>query len=461
MTSRALRYQASRVWMEEEILAGRPVQHRRHVLEVDPSELTSELAARAERIFDGAIYLESVSRHRILDSGVEPELSFGEDTDHLLAMDASVITTVGELPELERPSEDPEMVISAWEQWLERYVAVAEATIDLINVNPPKFGRDHSGRKAEWRAIPLSFGEGLEFEVSPEDGGEAMQAALSGWAWLRRARELFAPESVAAATEATAPERPVARGWIKEGVAEAAEHFRALIKRLYAAAKAHDAVLRCEVLDFDAEMERWAAELGSERLKLGIEDGYRMNSRYLAERLAKEAPGFYAMPVALASKGWAAKAASPSEPALRLRRAIAETVGRIAPENIGGRPTVEIMILSRPPHQMYWAEGGSGSVAEFPDRAGWPWEIDFDGDLIGADPTPFEAVVVKNWLGRFHLLGAVADEYGNGAPGVWAVPDPDRYHADGSVDPDDPDESTRAKAKRKPPGPNGADDIPF
>src|ERR1700760_105272 len=111
MTSRALRYQASRGWMEEEILAGRPVRHRRHLLEFDLEELNSDLAARAERIFDGAVYLESVLRHRVLDSGIDPELSLGPDDDHLVSMDVPVVASVGELPELERPTDDPGAVI--------------------------------------------------------------------------------------------------------------------------------------------------------------------------------------------------------------------------------------------------------------------------------------------------------------------------------------------------------------
>jgi len=458
MTSRALRYQASRAWMEEEILAGRPVRHRRHLLEFDPEELDSDLAARAERIFDGAIYLESVRRHRVLDSGIDPELSLGPDNDQLVPMDAPVVVAIGELPELERPTDDPDAVIGAWEGWLERYVALATSAIEATVLTPPRMVRKHTGNRTNWGALQLSFGPGLEFRVSLADGAEAMQVALSGSAWLRRAEQLFDAESVAAATEATSPERLVAFRWIEAG--EAPDRFQVWAKRLYAAAKAHDGALRCEVLDFEVEMERWAAEYGSQRLQLGIDDGYRMNSRYLAERLAKEAPGFYAMPVKLATKGWAAKATSPSEPALRLRRLIAETVARSAPENIGGRPEVEIMIITRPPHQMYWAERGEGYAAELPSRAGWPWQDTFEDGLIGADPVPFEAVVVKNWLGRFHLLGAVAGEERRDVPGIWAVPDPDRYHEDGSVDPEDPDEPTPPKAKRKPPV-SPADEIPF
>jgi hypothetical protein len=237
-------------------------------------------------------------------------------------------------------------------------------------------------------------------------------------------------------------------------------------KRRFQAAKAHNTARRAKVPDFDVEMERWAKENGSDRLRLGIEDGYRMNARYLTERIAAEVPGMFAMPANSAKRKWAVKAASPSESALRLRRRIAAAIARTAPPNLDGRPEAEIVVVKDPPHEIFEPDSGVGTGdglvgSDLPSRTGWPWTVGDYGEVVGVDPKPFEAVVVKHWLGRFHLIGAVATK-GRRPPGIWAVPNPDHFEDDGTVIAQDPDRPTPAAAKRKPPEPPGKDDdIPF
>jgi hypothetical protein len=239
-----------------------------------------------------------------------------------------------------------------------------------------------------------------------------------------------------------------------------------LVRRRCAAAKAFDAAQEAAIPDFEAEMKRWAKDHGSERLRLGLEDGYRMNSRYLAERIAAEAPGMFAMPSESAKKGWAIKTASPSESALRLRRQIAAAMERNAPPNSGGPPETEISTVKSPPPEIYRADAGIQTPfatvgTDLPSRDGWPWELEHNRP-VSLDPIPFEAVVVKNWLGRFHLIGAVDDDRRGAPPGIWAVPDIDDYRDDGSVLPRDPDETMPERAKRKPPERElEEDDIPF
>lgn len=459
MTPSALRYQASREWMEEEILSGRPLDHRRHTLCIDPAVLSVDLQARLESLLDGAVYLEDLERVLVLDSGLNPSLSFGPNQENFVPMDDLVVSRIGILPEIPRPTDQAVDVISAWETWMELYRSTALIAIESLIQESPARGRGSDNRKVKWsgRAVEL---HGFRFAVSPSDGPQAMQDIRAGLAWGKRANELFAAESTSAAKEATGPSREEVQAWYEDGEAEIfASHYRLWAKRFYAAAKAHDRALRSDVLDFDAEMERWAGEFGSERLRLGIADGYRMNARYLSERLAAEAPGFYAMPTRAATEGWAKRANSPSEAALRLRRAVEAAITKSAPKNIDGPPRIEIAEVVDPPVEIYIAQGQEGPYADLPDPRGWDWKPDNSGGTYGKGPQPFEAVIVHGWLSRFTLIGAVAEEEGHGPPWVWAVPEADRFHEDGTVIAEDPDERRPTRAKRKPPG--GDDDIPF
>jgi hypothetical protein len=114
---------------------------------------------------------------------------------------------------------------------------------------------------------------------------------------------------------------------------------------------------------------------------------------------------------------------------------------------------------------MYLADEGQRHYDEvlgvdLPDRRGWPWYVDEDGEIIADSPTRFEAVVVKNWLGRFHLIGAVRDGNGIAPNGIWAAPEEGDYEEDGQVTPQHPDSSRPKRAKRKPTS-GSDDDIPF
>lgn len=464
MTPSDLRYQASREWMEAEILSGRPVQHRRHTLSVDLDSLDSSQAKRVEAVLDGISIDPDSDRVTVLDSGIDPDREF-EIGDNPTAMDEPVIQEVGELPELPEPTQELEPVLVAWETWLSRYCDRALDAIDRLNQDRPD-GKGAFGKKVPWGGTRVVFGPGSETAVQPEDGPRAMQRAKAAWLWTWTAQKRFNPQSVAAAKEATTPPIAESNGWIEKLIPEEiAQLFLDQAKRVHGTAKAHEAARRSQVLDFDAEMERWASKHGSTRLQLGLADGYRMNARYLRERIALEAPGFFAMPINSARDQWARRTASPSERALRLRRRVQAAVDQSAPENFDGRPTVEILTVIEPPPQMYLPhEEVSGfeqvRVTDFPSKEGWPWFYDEDGDPYGFKAKPVESVVVKGWLGRFHLIGAVADENGMAPAGIWAVPDLDDFYEDGTVVPKDPDTPDPKAAKRKPPSP-GDDDIPF
>ena len=80
---------------------------------------------------------------------------------------------------------------------------------------------------------------------------------------------------------------------------------------------------------------------GSERLQIGIGDGYRMVPVYLEERDRAEVPRFYAhLPKKDDEHTWQPRT-GPSEEALRLRRAVQERLELHAPPG-GPVPDAEI-----------------------------------------------------------------------------------------------------------------------
>ena len=462
-----LRYLASREWMRDRILAGEPVESRHQVLAVETSSLAAELKERAEAVVEGVAYLhlEPGLRACIFDSGVNPELVIGKADDSLAPLDDPIVDELGVLPELPNPTDDVESVVSAWEGWRESYLEAGLKLIAELNESPPNVVRVAGGGKAGWRNLVVKLSGQVTVTVRLEEGPEAVRDARAIALWTKAARDQFAAESVAAAREATMISAREARSWQSDlEPAEVASRLLKQRRERYRAAKAHDAARRAQGPDFDTEMTRWSEAHGSDRLKTGIEDGYRMNSLYLSERIAKEVPGMYAMPVSAASTGWAIKASSPTEAALTLRRKIAAAIERNAPANRDGRPEVTIMVVKKPPHQIYFADPGiDGAGVGLPSRDGWPWTRGSFSAVVGADPHPFEAVVVSNWLGRFHLIGAVGSgEGGSARDGIWAKPDPEAYGDDGTVASVAADSISFERAQRKPPDPAGGEaDIPF
>src|ERR1035438_5485077 len=133
-------------------------------------------------------------------------------------------------------------------------------------------------------------------------------------------------------------------------------------------------------------LRRWAKEQGSDQLNIGIEDGYRMIPQYLLERINAEVPGFYAhLPRDNDDVSWQERTA-PSIAALRLRRAVQERLERWCPEK-----------MDPPDAQIVWMKSPPIGMREKPeDEDEWYHE----------DPA-FEAIIARNWLGRYTLVAAV------------------------------------------------------
>lgn len=461
MSTVILPYQASRVWLEEQIVSGRPLDSREHTLIVDLDDVSSSLAARAQRVRDSFVRVRG-GAFAVFDSGLDPSRSFANDADSALTrMDEPVVAILGDMPETSGPTEDLDEVLSAWEDWLTRYREEALGWIARLNEWSPAYEGHTWAPKLEgvgWGSgVDLSSHLGTKITVRPDDGPKAMRDALAIELRDTWAERLFNERSVTAARQATASSEIISSA--ETPIPDLAAALNERSRRLYSIARAHHQALRKVVPDFDDEMNRWAAAHGSERLRLGLEDGYRMNARYLVERLAAEVPGFYAVPANDVGKRWATRAASPSRQALQLRRLVASAIVENAPKNLDGPPGVEIMVVRDPPHQIYTPDP---KASDYPSAKGWPWKIGFGGAVQTRPPHPFEAVVVHDWLGRFHLLGAICDDQGNGPPGVWALPDPSHFGPDGSVVAQDPDGPAPPQAKKKPSLPEKADDdIPF
>lgn len=453
MSNVVLPYQASRRWMEAEILAGRPLNSRAHDLSVEITELDPELRDRV------GVLLDSFARTRagktvVFDSGIDPNRAYGDGNDEdLAAMDVPIVAHLGVLPEVEAPTDDVATVVAAWEGWLDQYIAEALPVIDALNQRSPAYcvsmisGRSLLG----WGPVELELNTSMKVSIEPQYGPRAMRDALA--ADLRKSwmRSLFDRASITAARDAVEPGGSGASAAFEgQNPEQLARCGLERGKRIYALAKAHHSARRALAPSFEEEMARWVSRNGSERLHLGLEDGYRMNAVYLKERLAAEVPGFYAMSSRGISERWATRASSPTREGLQLRRLVEAAIKMHAPKTLDGEATVEVMVVKEPPHQIYLPDP---SDSEYPHQAGWPWR---------QFPHPFEAVVVLNWLGRFHLIGAVTDSDGKGPPGIWAVPNPDWYEPDGTVMAQDPDAPEPAQAKRKPPNSTSADDdIPF
>ena len=151
-----------------------------------------------------------------------------------------------------------------------------------------------------------------------------------------------------------------------------------------------------ERLGFEVEMRRWAFELGSERLRMGIEDGYRMVPVYLTERIEQEAPDFYAyLPQNRDGVTWQPRT-GPTRAALTWRRAIQAALDEHCPPGMASAQA-EIVWMKAPPMEMC----NQDTV----------YEERYDGEMFHRE-IPFEAIIVPKWLGRYTLIaGLISEEY--------------------------------------------------
>lgn len=367
-TKITLPYRLDRPYLEREALDGRfPDPDQRLTIEL--GVLDEKLRADVLAVFDELAFVDESPYPLVHGTGIDLSAFDGD-----AAIDALRHIT-GPVPTLPEPADRVEELLDAYDDW----IALARSASDPVL-------RDWVARNAGRVTVAIPCGDpqaGASVEIAAEDAEfELLRRALAasirvssvadevGAAAMERAGEIV-DLAVPGAADQTLPTI----------VAEYEERAR----RFAAVAKAHHRAHTALDVPFDDEMARWIAEHGSERLRLGLEDGYRMTPVYLEERIAVEAPGFYAArirpggPIGKERTG-------PSERALTLRRRVQERLD----EHAGPGGSINLAMIR-------WA-----TVEDLPDalvRESDGFAADFDGAV--------EAIVVPKWLGRYQLIGIV------------------------------------------------------
>jgi hypothetical protein len=395
-----LTYLVDREWFEREVLAGRDAE-RIHKIRFRPDDLDEDFAKQALKIED-SIVTDQPGRIEVHGTGINPRAE-DPDADEISptreeTMDGPIISQIGWLPELPEPTVDPEAVIVAWEEWLNAYRG---ASLDALRQwaerwHPGDAEGESRGNESWWRVtLPyrVDDGDGDRVRSITFDGLrdlELFQRVRSAKSRLDHAGRLTTLDDGIVADQALGSELVVdnetffvgAKPEDREALVESYERFAERWRRVALAAKENR--LRRKGA-FDRGMREWADEYGSERLRLGLEDGYRMTAVYLEERLGSEFPGFYAWSEPDPERHWNPRV-GPTETALIGRRQVQESL-----ESSGSSLKAEVVWMTDPPKEM---------------RESW-WDADWvDDDNVG----PCEVIIVRGWLDRYTLVGPVSSD---------------------------------------------------
>lgn len=448
--SMTLRYCVGADWLEQQTLAGKIVEDEHDfVIEFDRLDDTSR--DRAVAIFKQVDLLkitggDDTQRVRVVGSGVEPDLIVSRG-EYRYGAARTITNKIGALPELAAPASSAEQIIDAYDAWLARYqdLSLGAFLSWLKNTAPEgdldavEFPEAADYWRAELHASGLNGGSCV---IDGRHEPELLKRAKAALQLRRFANDVVDREDtdLAAKTIGLLPIVSVdAEPAMVVGAYEAHSHRWANM------ALARYWTRQRQKAGFDMEMLRWSREHGSPRLRLGLDDGYRMMPVYLDERIAREAPGFYAhLPKDGAQKVWQPRT-GPSEEALRLRRAVQDKLG----ENQfydGPPPKAEIGWVKNPPPAMYNAIERQVQVAY---------------DIWEDREDPFEVIVVPDWLGRYVLIAAVFTEAEDQPPDYILLKHTLRPKDYGLDDLPEPPIAETMAAARKMGAFSADDDIPF
>jgi hypothetical protein len=393
--SMTLPYLVGDRWVEERTLAGEIVQAE-HEFVVEFDRLDADLRVRALSIFKrvGNVSTTDPFFLHVIGSGLSPDHTVIRD-GHRYNACHSVSAKIGVRPQLGVPASDASEVIDAYETWLARYDDLSfGALAAFIKRTAPEGdiedGDPFEGAPDFWtQDIPVlgsSGGPKYDILIDGRDEPELFHRARAAFQTCEHARQITDKEDFELALQVLR-QGPVV--WPADSpvvVAAWEDHCG----RLADMALARFWARQRQKAGFKLEMLRWVAEHGSDRLKLGVDDGYRMMPVYLNERIKLEVPGFYAhLPRDGEPKLWQPRT-GPSEEALRLRRAVQDCIDKH--EFHGSRPPkVEIGWMKDPPKVMHDSEA----------RTAWDGHDAYDQEI------PFEVIVVPDWLGRYVLFAAV------------------------------------------------------
>jgi hypothetical protein len=437
--SMTLSYFVNREWFEQEVLEGRDAEWI-HTVSFDLAELDEEDADRAAAVH-GAIDSDTPGRVEVHWTGINPRAEDPEADESAPGweqmMDGPICAKISRLPTLDKPTTDPRKVIAAWESWLEAYRKASPTALRswVTRWHPGDDESESRGSESWWRVtLPYRIENGEEdcsrsvtFDgIADFDLFRRVRAAYAHLAYARRTTDLAdaivadqALGSDLVLDEETFVVR--AKPEDREALVDDYEEFARRWSRVALAARRNRERRKG---DFDRQMREWAEKHGSERLNLGIEDGFRMTAIYLEERIAAEFPGFFAWSERNQKKRWKSRV-GPTETALRGRREIQQKL-----DSDGTGLTAEIVWITDPPEAM---------------RAEWWSQYDDD------DTGPAEAIIVDGWLDRYVLIGLVSSD---------DAPLPKGYSWDPvfGVRPSEPNEFTESDFG---PVKGAEDDIPF
>lgn len=400
-----LPYRAGAAWAEREILAGRPVS-RDHELTIHVASLPLKLRKRAEAVAAGIWFPAFGLRTPLVHgTGVDSQCAVwnnGQEEPDVESLADPIYDEIGRLPEIPEPTSDAAAVIGAYEEWMKEFTL---RSLSALSAWANKWADEDESLQLNCGVDDVAWKDKVSFRKRG-NGVAALEVDartdLAVFQQLRAAKihhketkgevdaeSWRAANDVAGGESVTFDPRIGDLPDLVEAYAKHLAHFDQL-------ALAYNRARAATKFDFDQEAERWSSEHGSERLRMGLADGFRMISVYLEERLALEMPGAYAhQPKADEKAMWQSRVA-PTELALQLRRAVQDRLDEHAPP--GQEPAKATIV---------W-------MKDIPD----PMETSTDqrGNYIGrhqqGDYEPnywedFEAVLVENWLGRYHLIGPV------------------------------------------------------
>jgi hypothetical protein len=424
----ALPYRVGQTWLEEHTLAGDVVKPV-HTLIINTDQLSQgsrdRVAVLAKRIF--TLPFEFGDGLEVIGSAVGSGTCIEDDGGRELHQADPIVEKIGELPELAEPTVSAEALLDAYEAWISRYLDLSLGAVASwiarwsTDGEPDDKGRLPNGASQKSWIHMIAYREGETDRTVQIDGRSNLdlfyRASASGQVFAH-ARRNVDKEDIDAVLDIAGTRTQLAGKLMDLGELVAA--YEQYCDRVSKLAFARHWTRQRQRDGFDLEMRRWTLEHGSERLKMGVADGYRMIPVYLAERIAAEVPGFYAhLPQKDDKHTWQPRT-GPSEEALRLRRAVQERLSMHKPPGAPA-PVAEIGWMRNPP------------LAICDERHCFVY--DEWGDKTGeVKDSPFEIIAVKEWLGRYSLMAAVYTEADDQPPDYLLlkhVLNPHEYELDG------------------------------
>jgi hypothetical protein len=410
-----LPYRLDARYVEGQTLAGdliEPVQ----IITIEVDALGSDqLRARAKALYMN-IDTRPFQKHgtvEVISSGIEVWGQKRVD-GRVIRMHAPIVAKIGPLPLLSAPVSDPVELIEAYEQWIEAYVEPATGAMTewlaawTTDDDPDDEGYYPNGATAGTFVTTMFFrinGKERHIEVDGRfDTPDHFRRARAAHALYSFASNIVSEEDWQFALRTVGRGAEVQGQWESGDADLTIQAYEDYAARIAAVAFARSWSRQRGREGFDLEMRRWATEHGSDRLRMGLADGYRMVPVYLQERIGSEAPGFYAyLPKDNDDVSWQPRT-GPSESALVWRRAIEAEIVEHCPPGMPA-PAVEIVWMKEPPEEML-------------DESELYYESS-PGYMERVEVVPFEAIAVPGWLGRYTLIAGVYSEDATVAPRTY------------------------------------------